>query len=172
VILQRKLVLDDSPTLVLATVEVARLHLPGRDEDDIAALIDDGFLAAWDISTAGHRPSGDEGQKRREVRLFPDCIAWYARTRGKSPYPKTESQILSELLAPTRSALAPNGEKPFMPSTKLRLLLNCSSTLIIELILAKQLSVVPGTSWTTGPNGAAQITISSITSFLKSRRLP
>lgn len=161
---QRKLVLDDQPTLVLAGIDTARLYLAGHDEDDVLCLIEEGFIAhAWNIALS------NSDETRREIRIWPDCITWYSRTQGKGQYPKTEAQVFDQLFAHRQSEL-PAAQR-HITSTRLRLILNCSSTHIISLIESKQLSVLPGTSWSTGPNGAALVTLNSITAFLKSRRL-
>lgn len=156
--LQRKLVLDDKPSVVLATVETARQLLVGHDEDDILSLIEEGFLAyAWNIALSTHAA--------RDPRIFPDCIAWYARTMGKGTYTRTDDQVLAELLKT-------NGDKPFIKGTTVRLILNCSSTHLINLVEAKQLALQPGTSYQRGPTGTPLVTVASFRQFLRSRRLP
>lgn len=159
--LQRKLVIKDQPTLVLATIDAARLQLPGHDEDDILGLIDEGFLAfAWNIALSHSDDS------RREIRIWPDCIDWYAKAQGKGQYSRTQAQVLNTL-APAR----PGVRQDFVTSRRLRLLFNCGSTHIFNLIASKQLAVLPGTSWNTGPNGAAIIGLASVHRFLQSRRI-
>lgn len=155
---QRKLVLDDTPALVLADVSTARRDLVGHDEDDILALIEEGFLLfAWNIAIG----------TTRDIRILPDCIDHYRRTLGHRQYPRTDAQVIDAMLA--RGCAA--GDKPFMRSTTLRMLLNCSSTHIINLIQDNSLSVVPHTTWGQGPSGAALVTVDSIRSFLIHRRL-
>ena len=155
---QRKLVLDDRPTLALATVETARQSLPGHDEDDIKALWEDGtILYAWNIGLG----------TAVEARIFPDCIEHYKLTRGKKAYLLTDDQVARELLRAMRVQ-----HKPFAPVSAIRLLLNCSSTQVSNLIEAKLLKVQSGTTWTTGPNGSALVSVESFKTFLEQRRLP
>lgn len=153
---QRKLILDDV-SLVLATVETARHQLPGHDEDDIIALIEEGdLLYAWNIGLGGSR----------EVRIFPDCLTHYRTSPGKAwKFPKTETQVIADLLGV-------NVEKPFIRSSTLRLILNCSSTHIINLVQSQSLRVLPNTTWGRGPSGSALITTTSLKQFLVERRLP
>ena len=155
---QRKLILDDRPTLALATVETARQQLPGHDEDDIKALWEEGhILYAWNIGLG----------EAIEARLLPDSIDHYKRTQGARPDPRTEPQVITSLLRALRVE-----HKAIVCARALRLLLNCSSTQIYNLLDAKLLKIQPGTTWTTGPNGSAIITIDSFKTFLQTRRLP
>jgi hypothetical protein len=156
---QRKMLLDDRPTLALATVETARHALPGHDEDDILALVEEGqLLYAWNIAACG-----DEG--RRELRIYPECIE-HLKNHPKKGYPKTEHQVAAAIRTACKG-----GDKPFVTGRALRLVLNCGINLITDLLNAKALSVLPGTSWTTGPNGSALITVESLEQFLKERRV-
>ena len=155
---QRKMVLDDPPTLALATVATARHALPGHDEDDIKALWEDGqLLYAWNIGLG----------TAIEARILPDCIAHYKATGGSRQYPKTEAQVAAILLG---QLVAP--QWPVFSARRLRILLNCSSGQIYNLIDAKLLSIQPGTTWSTGPSGSATITVASFEKFLFTRRLP
>ena len=95
---QRKLVLDDRPTLALATVETARLQLVGHDEDDIKALWEEGMiLYAWNIGLG----------EAIEARLLPDSIAHYQRTLGSRPDPTTPAQVIAALLVALRADQRP-----------------------------------------------------------------
>jgi hypothetical protein len=155
---QRKLPLDDSPSLTLATVAAARESLVGHDEDDIKALWEDGhILYAWNIGL------GDA----IEARILRDCIDHYKKTLGSRPYPNTDAQVTAALVKAMRAE-----HKPFVPVSILRLLLNCSSTQVYNLLDAKLLKIQPGTTWQTGPNGSALITVESFKQFLIARRLP
>jgi hypothetical protein len=155
---QRKLVLDDRPTLALATVETARQLLPGHDEDDIKALWEEGhILYAWNIGLG----------EAIEARLLPDSIDYYKRTLGSRPDPRTEPQVTAALIRALRVE-----SKPIVTIRSLRLLLNCSSTQLYNLLDAKLLKIQPGTTWQTGPNGSALITVESFKQFLITRRLP
>lgn len=154
---QRKFVLDDKPSVILATIAMARAQLPGHDEDDVISLIDEGFLLfAWNIAL--------REDASREVRIHPDCLNWYVRTHGKGAFPFAEEDVASGLLKR-------NGDKPFIRGSVLRLILNCSSAHIINLVEAKLLKLVPDTEYHPGPLGTPLITVSSLKSFLKSRRL-
>ena len=155
---QRKLVLDDKPTLALATVETARLQLPGHDEDDIKALWEEGMLLyAWNIGLG----------EAIEARILPDSIDHYKRTLGSRKDDRTPAQVTASLLRALRA-----DHKPVISARDLRLLLNCSSTQIYNLIEKRTLTTQPGTSWTTGPNGSALITVESFKQFLTNRRIP
>jgi hypothetical protein len=155
--LQRKLVLNDSATLVLATIETARLMLPGHDEDDILSLIQEGALPwTWNIAL-------DPSNTAREIRILPDCIDHYARTGGSRQF---GLRNLNFLIA---HRLLPETHKPFVLSTRLRLLFNCSATHITNLVDANILEELAGTKYRRGPNGAACITRASATKFLEQR---
>ena len=157
---QRKFVLTDQPVLALATVHHARSLLPGHDEDDILALIEDGsLLYAWDI-----RGGDVSSPASREIRILPACIEHYRLTGGHRPFPKSDHQVEADLLFNL-------GSKTFTTSRRLALVLNCSSTHVINLIEARQLAVLPNTTWGTGPNGAALVTIESVKTFFSSRRI-
>lgn len=155
---QRKLVLDDLPTLALATIETARHALPGHDEDDIIALIEEGFIAfAWNIALST--------SAAREIRIWPACIDHYKRNLGHRPFEADESIVTSDLVK------AAVGDKPFATGSTLRLVLNCSSTHIINLIDHKRLAIQAGTKIERGPAGSPVITLSSLKTFLTSRRI-
>lgn len=155
---QRKFVLDDRPAIVLATIDAARHSLPGHDEDDIISLIEEGFLAfGWNIALR-------EKDAAREVRIFPDCMAWYSRSLGNGSYERTTDDVLAALLKQ-------NGDKPFIRGSVLRLILNCSSTHLIRLVDAKLLSLLPDTDYGRGPSGTPMVTVASVRSFLKARRM-
>jgi hypothetical protein len=155
---QRKLVLDDRPTLALATVETARQILPGHDEDDIKALWEEGLLLyAWNIGLG----------TAIEARILPDSIDHYKRTHGDQDDPRTEPQVITSLFRAMRVE-----HKPTVEASAVRLLLNCSSTQVYNLIAANLLKIQPGTTWTRGPNGSALITLDTFQTFLRTRRLP
>ncbi len=152
---QRKLVLQDAPPLVLATVCEARMRLPGHDENDILAMIEEGALPfAWDIAL---KP----GRMAREFRIWPDCIEHYARTGGTRRYARSFESALHELLG--------RHGKPFITSNQVRLQLNCGPTHVINLVDAGQLKQLPGTKYKTGPNGAALVMRESYIEFLRTR---
>lgn len=173
---QRKFVLPgERPTLALLTIAAARAHLPGHDEDDIVSLIEEGkLLYAWDIGLGA----------AREIRILPDCVDHYARTFGRQPYRQTDAQVWATLCSaihvsapcvgdPARgraSTGGPCGPSTFVTSRALSLLLCCGSTHILNLIRAKSLSIVPGTTWSTGQHGAALITLQSLQTFFETTR--
>lgn len=182
---QKKLVLNDAPSLVLLTIDAARALLPGHDEDDILSLVEDRFVPfAWDISL---RP----GTTARELRLFPACIEHYARTGGSRPFSfdgltlpqisestnrRAFRQALQEsdfmfgqLTQRVLAALLQGHTKPFISGNTLRLLLNCGSTHLTNLIDAGALRQLPGTEYRRGPHGAALLDRDSVLQFLQSR---
>jgi hypothetical protein len=146
---------DEKPTEVLWEISTARTHLLGENEDSILELIEVGFvLWAWNIGRIGSR----------EVRIWPSSVGHYKVTWGSRLETTTEAQILTAIHA----AL---GGKPFTTGDRLRLVLNCSSSHVTNLLKAKLLTPVPGTKWGPGPTGSAIITWASVEQFLKSRRL-
>ena len=153
--MQRKLcLLGESSPLVLCTVSAARDRLPGHDEDDLKSLWEEGrILYAWNIGLG----------ESIDARLLPDAIDHYARTQGKTPYPRTEDQVLAQLCM---------SAKPWLTTTQLKIMLNCGATHIMNLIEAGQLKLQPGTQYGRGGANVALITIPSIKNFLKQRRLP
>ncbi len=164
--LQCRLSLKYERAPALVGVETARFLLADYDvdEDAILRLIDDGvILHAWNIAlTVGLIK--ENVPVRREIRIWPDCLKWFCETNGRGEYKRTEGQVLDELFS--RFAVRPaRHEEHHIRSTRLRRLLNCGSTHITNLIESKSLAVLPGTSWSTGPNGAALVTLSSIVSF-------
>lgn len=152
---QRKLVLNDKPRVILATIETARQSIPGHDEDDIVALIEEGFLpCAWNIAL-------DPRVMARELRILPACIEHYAATNGSHPFPDVRSSLSNLLKLP---------DQPFIRANLVRLVLNCSSTHLINLIDAKLLKQVAGTQYRRGPNGDAILDTASLIKFLDSRQ--
>jgi hypothetical protein len=152
---QRKLVLNDPTLLVLSTVHDARAQLPGHDEDDILALIEEGQIPwAWNIALKSQNAA-------REIRIWPDCIAHYRNTGGQRPYRSAEPELNRILL----------DGKPFVNGSRLKLIFNCGATHIINLVDSKQLRVMPGTKYHRGPNGSPAIEAQSLLNFLNSRLL-
>jgi hypothetical protein len=157
---QRKLVLDDQLYRPLITIESARSSLPGHDEDDIIALIDEGFIPwAWNIAL---KP----GRMARELRLLPECVEHYRRTYGSrgvaiDAHLTSIDRVIAHLLK--------FHDKPFILSTDIRLILNCGSTHVTNLVDAKVLKQLPGTDYRRGPNGAACVTRESLEQFLTAR---
>lgn len=145
---QRKLILPgETPTKVLLTVEAARVQLPGHTEDDILGLIEEGQIEwAWNIGLG----------ETREIRIWPESL-------DRLLNPKVPC-----CADPAASMLS---GKPFVRGHLLRLLWNCSSTHVCNLVRCGQLTVVPGTRWGTGPQGSPVITSPSVTAFLHARRV-
>jgi len=150
------MMLGDTPLLILATVEDARRQLPGHDEDDILALIEEGRIDhAWNIAV--HLDTA------REIRIWPDSI-----TRALQP----STCNLQPVRSPVESIMhIATGDKPFARGKILALVFNCSRSHIINLVEARQLAMQPGTSYERGPNGTPLITLSSLKHFLTSRRI-
>jgi hypothetical protein len=142
------------PRTVLATISDARCMLRGLDEDGVKWLLEEGHLAfAWNIGLGWITVP----------RILPDCLRHYARTQGREPYPHTEEEVLASLL---------DFGTPHVTSTQLRLLLNCGAAHVTNLVVERQLALVPGTRYGRGRNGAARITKESLRQFFTSRRLP
>lgn len=155
--LQRKFPLADKTLCPVLDIAGARSALPGHDEDDVLALIEDGSLEwAWNIALVV-----GEGI-RKEPRILKVCVENYLSTAGSRPLNWSEARAFREFL---------RGDKPFVYGTELRLLWNCSSTHIIALIEAKELKVQPGTTWDRGPGNSPLITRASVEGFLKRRRM-
>lgn len=138
----------------MTTVSGVRDRIAGLDEDDVVALIEEtGELThAWNIGLGGSS----------ERRILTRCVEHFART-GR-PLILSQAQVLKEIFA--------GYDKPFLTGTRVRLILNCGSTHIINIVEAGDLSTVPGTSWNTGPNGSPLITRESFIAFLNGRKLP
>jgi hypothetical protein len=154
---QRKMVLPgEALSLVLMTIEAARATIPGHDEDDIIALVEEGaILFAWNIALG----------ESREVRLYPDSVAHFASSGGHRPFPRTDNQVICHLLAQL------TGGKPFTTGKRLALLLNCSSSHITNLIQAKRLALMPGTTYGPGKDGSPLITDFSVKKFFADTRI-
>lgn len=152
--LQRKFPLRDKTLCPVLTVSGVRSALPGHDEDDVLALIEDGSLEwAWNIAL--HVGDGI----KKEPRILKSCVERY----GSINHQPSTINPLSEFF---------NGDdKPFLFGTTLRLLFNCSSTHVIALIEAKELRVQPGSSWDRGPGNSPLVTRSSVEAFMKRRRM-
>ena len=156
--LQRKLPLADATLCPVLTISGVRSELPGHDEDDVLALIEEGALEfAWNIALR----VGDG--IRREPIVLKKCVAHYLASGGARPLNWTDARAFKEFF---------NGdEKPFIYGTTLKLLWNCSGTHIIALIEARELKVQPGTTWDRGPGNSPVITRASVEGFLKRRRM-
>ena len=137
----------------MTTIAGARDRLPGHDEDDVLALIEEtgGLTWAWNIGLG----------EAREVRILTKCVNYFA-AHGK-PLNWDWPQVKDEILR--------GWSKPFIPGTRLQIILNCSSTHIINLIEGREMKVMPGTSWNTGPAGSPLIQTASFWEFLQRRAM-
>jgi hypothetical protein len=150
----------------MTTVAGARDRLPGHDEDDVLALIEEtgGLTWAWSIGLS----------YTREIRILTKCVEHFAKT-GKG-LDWTFERVLKEVLR--------GYKKPFITGTRLQIILNCSSTHIMNLLNSElrtsdakhwtpnsELRIVPGTSWTTGPQGSPLIVTATFVEFLKARAM-
>jgi len=152
--LQRKLILTDESLCPMITIEGARERLPGHDEDDILALIEEGAIEfAWNIGLG----------ERREVRMLKRAVEFCAATGGARRLNWSDARVAAEVLK--------GSDKPWIEGVRLKLLLNCSSTQVISLVEAKALAVMPGTSWDRGPGNSPQISTESFKRFLVTRRI-
>jgi hypothetical protein len=140
----------------MTTIAGVRDRIAGLDEDDVLAQIEEtgGLAWAWNIAS--------DLSGAREVRVLTRCVEHFSTT-GK-PLKWSFERVLDEIFA--------GFDKAFLQGTRVKLMLNCSSTHVINLILAKALKTVPGTSWNTGPAGSPVITRESFVQFLNDRRLP
>lgn len=154
--LQRKLVLDDPTLCPLLDIAGARAALPGHDEDDILALVEERYLEAFDLSY-------NLVVARRECRVLKASVEHFQQTGGSRPARWSVEKILAEVLK--------GWAKPWMEATRVKLLLNCSSTHIYSLLENRDLRVMPGTTWDRGPGNSAQIEMESLKRFLKGARL-
>jgi hypothetical protein len=156
---QRKIVLPGELTLcAMTTVAGARDRLPGHNEDDVLALIEEtgGLTWAWNIGLIPSR-----GSAAREIRILTKCIEHFVST-GKG-LDWTFEQVLRRVLR--------GFNKPFITGTRLQIIMNCSSTHVINLIVDGALRVVPGTSWNEGPAGSPLVVTESFVRFLEARKI-
>jgi hypothetical protein len=136
---------------VMLDIKGVRSRLPGHDEDDVLALIEeDGLLPwAWNIGLGS----------AREIRVLASCVDHFAATgkRVKRPW----REVLTEILF--------GCDKPFLSGKEIKLILCCSPTTVSNLLRAGELKPLAGTSWTTGPKGSALVSCESFTDFLLRR---
>ena len=146
---------EETCTMVLHTIQTARTRIPGHDEDAVLALIQEGLiLHAWNIGLG----------VAQDIRILPASLDHYERTRGSSPDPLTADQALLSI----HTAL---GGKPFTTGRKLKLLFNCSSSHITNLINAGRIDLLPDTQWGKGPHGSPTITWLSIAKFISTSQI-
>lgn len=151
--LQRKMILDDAQLCVLLTVSGVREQLPGFDEDDVlAAVLDHTLAPAFDLGMGG----------RRDLRVSPSAVEFYRTTGGSRRRRLSEAEMFAEVLRG-------HDGKPWIAGERVRHILNCGSTHLINLIDDGELAQMPGTNYRRGPNGSAQIPLANFKSFLKRR---
>lgn len=160
---QRKLVLDVASTCVLLTTGGVRAELTLLDEDDVlAAVLDHTLAPAFDLGLGG----------RRDLRVLPSALDFYRQTLGSRRRRISERELLEELLRGQKPAdQRPGNSEGWLAGEAVRLILNCGSTHLINLIDDGELAQMPGTSYRRGPNGSAQIPVASLKDFLKRRLL-
>jgi hypothetical protein len=136
---------------VMLDIKGVRSRLPGHDEDDVLALIEeDGLLPwAWNIGLG----------TAREIRVLASCVDHYAAT-GKRMKVQWRD-VLTEIFF--------GCNKPYVTGKEARLILNCGSNMISRLLSAKELKPLSGTNWTTGPKGSALISCEGFAEFLTRR---
>lgn len=153
---QTKMLLPGEKTrCVMLDVNGVRARLPGHDEDDVLALIEqDGLLPwAWNIATR------EGANHAREIRVLANCVEHYAAT-GKRIKVSWRA-VLDEIFL--------GCAKPWITGKDARLILSCSATQVSNLLDAKELLELSGTIRTTGPNGSALISCDSFVAFLTRR---
>jgi hypothetical protein len=149
---QTKMILPGEKTrCVMLDIKGVRSKLPGHDEDDVLALIEEeGLLPwAWNIGLGS----------AREIRVLASCVEHYAATGKRLKLQWRD--VLEEIFF--------GCNKPFLTGKEIKLILCCSPTTISNLLKAKELNSLPGTNWTTGPKGSALIGCESFTDFLLRR---
>ena len=128
-------------------------------EDYVCELIEVRALLAWDIASPGAR--------RRELRILVASVREYqaAHRRGIA-----DPLFRCSIPAPAAvAAVLPAHSRPWITSPEVQRCLQCGSTHVIGLIEAKCLSILPGSTYRRGPNGAALVGRDSLSQFLTAR---
>ena len=150
---QRKLVLPVETLCVLLTTGAVRAELTMLDEDDVlAAVLDHTLSPAFDLGL----------EARRDLRITRSALDFYRQTLGSRRRRISDREMFEELLKG-------HDGKPWIAGERVRFILNCSSTHLINLIDGGDLGQMPGTSYRRGPNGSAQIPLASFKDFMKRR---
>ena len=142
----------------LAAVETAK-GLLDLTEDEIGNLVDDGQLVAFDI----RMPEAE----RRELRILTASIAEFQRDNPD----RSEcyvSQICPDVAIKTVLA-AVKHDKPYLTGLEIKRLLNCGRQHVINLIEARALILLPGTTYRPGPNGSPVVGRVTLTAWLTQR---
>lgn len=136
---------------VMLDIKGVRSRLPGHDEDDVLALIEeDGLLPwAWNIGLG----------EAREIRVLASCVDHYAATgkRAKLQWRDVLAEIFSGI------------NKPYLTGKEARITVCCGSNMISRLLNATEIKPMAGTNWTPGPKGSALISCESFAAFLLRR---
>ena len=133
----------------------------GLNEDDALKLarLDWGF----DIS------SGEA--TRKELRLLPSTVHHFDQLGRPRERALDWEKVQEELTRGAVKALPARGrEVKYIEGTTVQFILNCSSTHLNSFI-PHQLKLVPGTKYSSGPNGTPKITVESFLEFLRKRRV-
>jgi hypothetical protein len=133
----------------------------GLNEDDalMLARLEWGF----DIS------SGEA--KRRELRIPPSVVNYFDSNGRPREKALSWEEVQKELLrGAVKSAHVRGRDMEYIEGTTAQFILNCSSTHLNSFI-PYQLKLVPGTTYTSGPNGTPKITVDSFVEFLRKRRV-
>lgn len=152
---QRKTLLNDTTLCVLLTVGGCREQLPGHDEDDVLACCLERTLDwSFDIGRGG----------RRDVRVLPSALKFFKLCGGTRHRGLPWAEALEEIFRGVE-------DKPWIEGERARLILNCSSTHLLNLVEDGELETMPGTKWRRGPGGSPQVKREAFADFLKRRRI-
>lgn len=120
------------------------------DEDQLVELLDEGLIAPC-FSISSHP------NQRRELRILQAGISYYAATQR--PLPVNVQEIITDLV-PVDAPLTVN---------TFRRTLNCSASLIYNLIAARLIALAPGEKPKPGPGGCPKLDRKSCLGFLSLR---
>jgi hypothetical protein len=140
---------------VMLDIKGVRSELPGHDEDDVLALIEQTGSLPWAWNIAPRVGPGIA----REIRVLKSCVKTYAETGKRLKLQWRDA--LDEIFF--------GCNKPFLTGKEVKLVLNCSPSTVSNLLKATEIKPLPGTNWTTGPKGSALISCESFTDFLLRR---
>jgi hypothetical protein len=147
---------DPRYTAVLCAIETAKALL-SLNEDEIAALVDEGQLVAFDIR--------GPGANRRELRILTASIVHYRAHRSDPRYtsPITPEEAVAIVLSAVKH------DKPFLRGREIKSLLNLGRQHCINLVSSKAIPQVPGTQYRRGPNGDPLVPRPQFINFLTHR---
>jgi hypothetical protein len=150
---QRQMDLRD-PRYRPTTDTNAAMALLDLSADEVLALVDSGDLAGFNIAV--------DANGRRELRILASSIAHYHNTLGSRPVALDFEKVVKAILP---------HNKPVISGVELQRMLNCDSGHVINLLLARELEAVKGTSWGAGRGNTASVTRASVIEFLRRRLL-